>query len=228
MNIVDLIYPKKCLSCGQNGKYICRTCINKVGLIKQACIQCRKPAIDGITHVKCKRPLGLDACTSIWKYSGVIRKSLINLKYKFAYEIAKELADHIVTFLSKKNIKLPNKAILVPIPLHKLRKNWRGFNQVKKIGELVSQKMNWKYHPDLLVRKGIKRPQAELKRGERIANIRGVFTINPRYKKPNLLTTNYKILLFDDVFTTGATIKEAVKVLKRNKVKSVWGLTIAR
>lgn len=228
MGLVDFVFPIKCLDCGKRVRYICKACLNKVTKAKQVCIECKKPAIDGITHTKCKRPLGLDACTSIWKYSGVIRKSLISLKYKFAYQIAKELADYIVVFLSKKDIKLPNKAILIPIPLHKLRNNWRGFNQVEEIGKLVSQKMNWEYHPDILVRKGIKRPQAELKKDERAKNIRGVFSLNPKYKKLNLLTTNYKILLFDDVFTTGATIKEATKVLKRNKIKFVWGLTIAR
>jgi ComF family protein len=158
----------------------------------------------------------------------VIRKSLINLKYKFAYEIAKELADYAVLFLSKKDFALPKKTILIPIPLHRLRKNWRGFNQVKKIGELVSQKMSWKYLPDLLVRKTIKRPQTELKRNERTRNIQGVFSLNPKYNNPNILSTNYHLLIFDDVFTTGATIKEAGKVLKRNGAKQVWGLSVAR
>jgi ComF family protein len=228
MSIVDLIFPKKCFGCNRNGKFICEVCIRKVKLAKQICIGCEKPAIDGMTHVRCKRPLRLDACTSIWNYDGVIRKALINLKYKFAFKIAEELADNIASFLLKKNFVLPKEAILIPIPLHRFRANWRGFNQVEEIGKLVCQKMGWEFQPDILVRKKVRRPQTELKGDKRQQNIRGVFSINSKYKNSNLLATNHNLLIFDDVLTTGATIKEAGKVLKRNGAKQVWGLTIAR
>jgi predicted amidophosphoribosyltransferase len=59
---------------------------------------------------------------------------------------------------------------------------------------------------------------------ERKQNLEGVFTVNPHYD----LNSMHFVLLFDDVFTTGSTLKEAAKVLKRSGVKKVWGLTIAR
>ena len=87
MSLVDLFFPKKCLSCAKGGRYICEACLNKVKRARQICIECERPSIDGMTHTKCKRPWGLDACFSIWVYEGVIRKAFIKLKYKFAFAI---------------------------------------------------------------------------------------------------------------------------------------------
>ncbi len=198
----------------------------KVKRSAQICINCEKAAIDGMTHVKCKRPLGLDAFVSLWRYQGVIRQALLKLKYKFALEIANELVIHIDNFIQRNGLVFPNKPVLVPIPLHRLRSNWRGFNQAEKIGKLLSLRLNWEFMPDLLKRKRLTRPQTELKGRERRENVRGVFSLNPTHR--SLITENRSLILFDDVFTTGATIKEATKVLKRNGVKKVWGLTIAR
>ena len=90
MNLLDLIFPKKCLECGKSGQYICDVCMGKVSLYGAN-----------------------DSNYSIFKYQGVIRKAIISLKYKFAYDIADELTGRIVNslisnkfFLNKKNIDL--------------------------------------------------------------------------------------------------------------------------
>jgi len=178
-----------------------------------------------MTHVRCKRPWGLDGLVFLWPYEGVVRKALLKLKYKFALEVARELAKHTVNTLKERKVALPLQSSFVPIPLYWLRKNWRGFNQVEEVGKLVTKSMNWDFQPDLLVRKRLKRPQTDLKKDERTKNVQGVFSVkhhNSSFVIPD------SIILFDDILTTGATINEAAKVLKRNKVKQVWGLTIAR
>lgn len=68
------------------------------------------------------------------QYQGVIRQALIKYKYRFAKEISQELADSIKLFLEKKKIILPENLLLVTIPLHQRRENWRGFNQTEEIG----------------------------------------------------------------------------------------------
>ena len=226
MGIADFLFPKYCLNCKRQGHYICSSCIKRVGYLKNICIECQKPSVDGLTHTKCRRAWGLEGLISIWNYSGVIRQAILKLKYNFVFEVAEVLVDYIDQTLTRKNIAFPKDIILVTIPLHRRRKNWRGFNQVEKVGSLLAKRRGWQFLSDLLVRKKAGRPQTELKGRQRKENIIGVFNFNKKYK--SMIANPRLIILFDDVYTTGATIKEAAKVLKRNGAKRVWGLTIVR
>ncbi len=219
MSLVDLIFPKKCLGCGKANTYLCKECIEKARKEGFFCPYCERFSIDGKTHFQCRREYGLDGLTSIWRYEGVIRKAILGLKYKFAMEIAKELAEASIPQLNRSYFK---GYILVPIPLHWHRANWRGFNQAEEIGKILAKEMGWKFIPDLLIRKKSTTPQTELKGKERRKNTMDAFILNRKYK------TRGKILLFDDVITTGSTMKEAAKVLKKEGAEKVWGLTIAR
>jgi len=200
MNLLDLIFPKTCLECGQGGKYICEKCLDKV------------------------RRYGMNQDTiSIFKYEGVIRKAIIALKYKYSTEIAKELADICVRSLKKMNLKHKN-CLLVPIPLHWHRQNIRGFNQAEETGKLVAMGMGWKYYSNLLIKNISTKPQVGLRSSTRRENLKGVFSLNPGHS----VSKDRLLVLFDDVFTTGSTLKEASKVLNNEGVKKVFGLTIAR
>ena len=205
MNILNLIFPKKCLECGlpaqagKPGRYLCEDCVKKV------------PAGGWANR----------EVYSVWRYEGVIRKAIIALKYKFVTGVANELADCCVQKLYASRFSLFT--ILTPIPLHWRRQNFRGFNQSLEIGKIIAQKMGWKFIPDLLVRKKSTTPQVELKGPARRTNLRNVFSLNTKYQ---ILNTNY--VVFDDVMTTGSTLMEAAKVLKKAGVSKVWGLTLAR
>lgn len=230
MNILDLVFPKKCLECGlpaqagKEGRYICFSCLSKVKLAKPICPECEKPSVDGVVHFKCKRKLGLDGLISIWEYDGVIRRAILALKYKFALEIAKELSFLATEKLSA--ISRRPEATLVPIPLHWYRRNWRGFNQSEEIGKLIAKELGWKFIPDLLIRKKATTPQTELKAEDRISNIKGVFAVNPIYQPSDII--HQPLILFDDIWTTGSTLKEACKFLKRKALGEVWALTLAK
>ena len=95
---------------------------------------------------------------------------------------------------------------------------------MEEIGERVARKMRWEFMPDLIVRRKNSLPQTELKRKERVENVKGTFLINKKYRplRPRPL------LLFDDVWTTGSTIREAAKTLKKAGAREVWGLTITK
>ena len=202
MNLLDLIFPKKCLECGKSGQYICDVCMGKVSLYGAN-----------------------DSNYSIFKYQGVIRKAIISLKYKFAYDIADELTGRIVNSLISNKFFLNKKNILIPIPLYRSRQNWRGFNQSELIGEKLSKQLGWKFAPDLLIRNKNTIPQVGLRGSVRRSNLSGVFCVSSNY---SLLTLNSSLLLFDDVFTTGSTINEAKKVLKEAGFYNINSLTIAR
>ena len=226
MGLVDLIFPRSCLSCGNQGRYVCDSCIKKVPSPKLVCPECQRPSIDGFTHIKCKRTLSLDGIISIWCYQGVVRTALLKLKYAYAREIATEISVYTNYQLDKFLIALPKNPTLVPIPLYFLKENLRGFNQTEILGKAMAMRQTWKFVPDLLLRKMLKKPQAELKGDERKENIKGVFALNSFYQP--LITNHQSLILFDDIYTTGSTLKEACKVLKRNGANVVWGLTIAR
>lgn len=223
MDVFDLIFPRKCFGCGKEGKYVCSACLAKVKTPRPICPMCERPAIDGMTHSKCKTSLGLNGLISVWEYDGVIRRVILALKYKYATDVVEELVGYLVPKL--KSILVPSNYCLVPVPLHWYRKNFRGFNQSEEIGKLIAREMGWKFIPDLLMKKKSTTPQTELKGDERTENIKGVFSLNTNY---SLVPSAYSLVLFDDVYTTGSTLKEACKVLKRGGAKKVWGLTVAR
>jgi ComF family protein len=226
MGLLDFVFPKTCLGCDKEGVYICSDCLAKVRLAKPICPRCEKASIDGITHVKCARKYGLDGLISVWEYEGVVRKAILSLKYKYATGIATLLGSLFIGQLGSPDSKfrIPSPVVLVPIPIHWYRQNTRGFNQSVEIGRPVASAMNWKFSSDLLVRKKSTTPQVDLTGDERKQNLKGAFAVSP-----NVSTSLYPdVLLFDDVFTTGSTLKEAAKALKRAGVQKVWGLTIAR
>jgi len=112
--------------------------------------------------------------------------------------------------------------IITPVPLHKSRERWRGFNQASLLAEKIGKVMEWDFIPDLLVRTKYTLSQVRLKGDDRRINVENAFTLNTTYVIQN---TSY--VVFDDVVTTGSTLKEMAKVLKRAGAKKVWGLTLA-
>jgi len=113
--------------------------------------------------------------------------------------------------------------LVVPIPLYWHKENIRGFNQASLFGEKLSLKFNLLFSDKILVRKKNVPSQTKLTQKEREENVKGIFSVSP-----NIHNSLFNILLVDDVWTTGATLKEATRVLKEGGVKRVWGLTIAR
>ncbi len=224
MKFLDILFPKKCLNCGLGDKYICEKCIAKVSILNQICPYCEKSSIDGFTHVVCRKKFRLEGVFSLWRYEGVIRTAILNLKYKFATQIACELSYLMVSRL-KKFPFFSEKIILVPVPIYWLRENFRGFNQSQLIGKIVSKNLNWIFYSDILFRQKLRQPQTNLDKDERRENIKGVFLINKKYQE---FIKDKKVVLFDDVYTTGSTLKEASKILKKGGAKVVFGLTIAR
>lgn len=183
------------------------------------CSECDLPAFGAATHPKCKRAFGLDGLLSVFHYDGVIKKAIKLLKY----QLVSDCAQDVIHLIPKNTLNLvPQHLVLYPIPLHKNRLKWRGFNQAQVLGKYIAQKLEIEMVSGLLCRTNARTPQADInRRSLRLQNMRGVFTL----KSPQLPK---RILLVDDVYTTGATLKEATKMLKRNGVEVVWGLTIAR
>lgn len=219
MGIIDFVFPKICIGCGIEGKYLCQNCISKAKFMQPICPYCKHPSIDGVTHINCKKKLGLDGLVSVWGYEGVIRKAILALKYKYATEIGKEISEYL--FSSIQHLILPPVHTLTPVPVYWVKQNTRGFNQSIEVGGKLAEKMRLIFIPDLLMKTVQTKPQAELTGKERRENLKGTFILNENSDIPE------SVFVFDDVFTTGSTLFEAAKVIKRGGVKTVWGLTIA-
>ncbi len=234
MNILDFIFPKRCVNCGKIGKYFCSKCISRIKYVdKQICPVCSYPAIDGITHPRCKTRYSLDGLTSIFRYDGVVRSAVKSIKYRFVSDLSEEFISlipssyfQLITYNTSTILSVNSQlTILIPIPLHISRFHFRGFNQAEVLGRIFSQRLHIPIKADILkrIRKTI--PQVEMKdREKRLKNMDGVFAVNNLSMKK---WSNTTILLFDDVYTTGATLRSAANVLKRAGVKKVWGITLA-
>jgi len=223
----DFFFPVKCVGCGREGEYLCADCVNFLKTVEPICPHCKNLAPGGLRHFGCYTPHGLNGLTSIFEYCGVCQKTIIKLKYKFVEDLAETIVEMFLSFCGEDKGFVHfcrGDIVLVPVPLHWQRKNWRGFNQAEIVGKMIAQKLGFSFVPDLLIRKKKTKPQTKLKKKQRNKNIAGAFLIN---KELNI-NRKLSIILFDDVWTTGATLKECGKVLKRNGFKKVWGLTLAR
>lgn len=231
MFLLNLFFPEHCLGCGKEGAYFCVNCQEKIKPLNfQICPVCQQFSIDGLTHPSCQSKDSLDGLVVLFSYQGILKKALSKLKYYFVTSLVQELSELILEksklplVLSKK--ALGNKVILLPIPLFKQRQNWRGFNQTELLGRKIAKYYGWELRTDFLIRWKSTPPQVGLKSKQREVNLKEVFIFNPKIVINDFLKAD--IILFDDVWTTGSTLKEATKVLKKAGFKKVFGLTICR
>ena len=228
MSFLDFLFPEKCLGCGQTGKYFCEKCASKIELIdKPICPVCVNPSPFGQTHPRCQTRYAIDGLTSVFAYSGIIRQTIKQLKYRVHFDLAGDLVTLILNSIKvKPNFKLDlKKTVVVPVPLHRWRRDWRGFNQAGLLAKILARELDLSFCEDLLVRKHYTQPQTGLKKEDREKNVKNAFEVNRAYKT---YKTYKNVFLVDDVWTTGATMKICANLLKRNGFKKVWGLTVAR
>ncbi len=195
------------------------------------CPKCERVSIGGQTHQFCKRKYGLDGLWSLGIYRDPLKKVIQSLKYRRAFVLAANLTDIVLEYWAKYQpflfeiIKKDRGLgwVVIPVPLHWFRLNRRGFNQSGLIGRTLSKKLGLSYCEGLK-RIRYTKPQVRLKSQQRKSNIFNAFEISSSY---DLRTMNY-VLLIDDVWTTGSTLRECCYVLKQAGVKQVWALTLAR
>ncbi len=170
----------------------------------------------------CKTRYTIDGLTSFFHYDSIIQKAIKALKYRFVSDLATEF----VSLIPQSSFSLfPKASVLAPIPLHSARLRHRGFNQAELLGSLIVQRLKIPIRTDIIKRTRSTTPQVEMKdREDRLKNMSDVFSsLNSK-----LEAISSTIFLFDDVFTTGATMRAAANTLKREGAAFVWGITMAR
>ena len=236
MSFLNFIFPKRCVNCRSFGAYICVGCFSYVSFNETGtCIVCQRPALGGLTHPVCKTRYTPDGVFSSLVYKGVVKK----LVYKFKYnphltDLKTVLIDLFYEGVIQKEDffkSLNSSSALVPIPLHKSRSRKRGYNQSQILAQGLGRRLDIPVF-EYLERVKNTKTQVGLKKEEREENIKNAFRINPsaslKVGNKELRIKNFpRVFLVDDVVTSGATLKEAAKVLKRAGVKKVYGLTLA-
>lgn len=146
------------------------------------------------------------------------------------YDLVKEIADSLNVALEKQRLNISRLAdgrridFVMPVPLHRRRLKERGFNQSSLIANKISELTHKEVREDILVRKNLRRHQAQIKkRAEREKNIQNIFSC----LRPDLVIGKM-IMIVDDVATTGATLKECARVLKTAGAAKIFTFTLAR
>lgn len=208
---LDILFPKACLSCGAEGDYLCQDC--------QALLE-----ISGF-HRPHKTRILNDLYFPL-SYQNILARNLIQkFKYEpFIKELAQTFSDLIISHLQLQDNQLNfSDFIIVPVPLAKKRLKWRGFNQSEELAKYLGQYFKIPCHNDVLIKTQDTLVQADLEERERKENIKNAFL----HKNPEKVKGK-KILLVDDVYTTGSTMDEVGRILKNAGTKEITGIVIAR
>lgn len=227
--LAQLLYPKRCVRCRKAGDYICASCFAGIAFLEhQFCGMCQKGTIDGMTHPKCLTKYGIDGIFSAISYRGIVKKLLYQFKYSpylsdLKGVLGRLLCEGITQQEAFMHFLSGDICIIVPVPLHKARERMRGYNQSFLLAKELSIRLRI---PSInaLVRKIPTKPQFELKREERTKNIVNAFVVPEKFKEK---IKGKNIILVDDITTTGATLRECAKILKKSGARRVIGITLA-
>ena len=232
VNFLDFIFPKRCVLCKKQGSYLCENCFSYLSFdVKSLCLICNKASYNGLTHPACKSRYAIDGCFSALSYKKTVQKLIYNFKYKPYLTDLKNLLSElfyesiIQNEQFNRELKGPPSGgwIFVPVPLFSSKLKKRGYNQSEILAKELSKKFKIPFQ-NILERTRNTKTQVGLSNIDRKLNIKNAFSFNNQKS----VISNQSIFLVDDVVTTGSTLKEAAKVLKRNGVKRVIGLTLAR
>ena len=215
--IKNLFFPKYCLITGQKGALISKSALKYLEINQiQRCHICSRIVHRGFMHEECKEKSYLDGLIHFAIYDEKIEKLIEKGKYSNLSEVFVEIGIILKQFTNKL-YNLDNLAITY-VPLHKKKMKMRGYNQA----EIIAQQIGQSYQ--LIQRIRNTKTQVGMSKEERDANLINAFEPSEFLKNNNLK----KVLLIDDVYTTGNTMNLCSKVLKENGVEEVFGLCFAK
>lgn len=226
--IKSLLFPNdlKCDICGKeissgNRKVLCDECMKKLPIIFRGCVKCGEK-IDGEYDVcyTCKHSFrDFDKNFSVCEYTGLAKQMVWSLKYENQKYLAGTIAVFLVEKIINENVKFD---ILTCVPTSAKNKKKRGYNQAELIAREVAKLLKCNFCSDVLYRVKENFSQVELSAVERAKNIENSFIVQNRS-----VVKGKTILVVDDVLTTGATMSECAKMLKKAGADKVFGITFA-
>ena len=225
--VINLFIPPVCLICHEalaEGKSVlCEACTLQLNTISSNyCPKCGTPMPEEACDTCAQTEFSFDFARSVFRYSEGMKQLIHELKYNRRLKVAGFLAEGMVEYLQA-HPEFKDFDSISAVPLHTVRKRERGFNQSELIARHIARRLNLHYISPVQ-RSRYTSSQTRLHRDDRLGNLKGAF--KPERKTPKLL--NRRIILVDDIFTTGSTINEVSGVLKASGSLQVAGLTAAR
>jgi ComF family protein len=237
--LVDWLYPPRCRACagrihGRDAEYFCSVCRSQVQIVAHPlCPICGRPFPDasGDDHTcgPCLTREPQYTRARAWacypreeSEEHPLRQVVQRFKYGCKVSLGKPLG-RLLALGCRDFIQGSHFDLILPVPLHPKRLRWRGFNQSALLARQVSRAYGVPMDPFVLLRTKETLPQTQLSEEERRRNVRGAFELNPQRS-----VDGKKILLVDDVYTSGATVNECSRMLNRADAEEVTVLTLAR
>ena len=226
MGVLDLLYPARCPVCHgiiRGRGRVCNLCRKRLPYIREPrCKKCGKE-IDRPEQEYCRDcqrfSHGFDLGAAVFAYDDIMRRSISQFKYHNRREYADFYAEEMQECCSH-FLKQARPDVILPVPLHRHKKRQRGFNQTELVAKKLGKRMQVPVDTGYLIRKEKTTPQKELTRQQRKANLRKAFALTERKSEYS------RVLIIDDIYTTGATIDAISELLKENGTKYVFFLTI--
>lgn len=218
---IDIIYPPICGGCARKGTRWCRECESKIEIISQPiCPLCGHPQEAQKICSRCHHLQPNYRHLRSWaNFTGGLRNAIHRLKYHRDISLAEILSRPLIELIAQLNWSID---IIVPVPLSSDRQKSRGYNQSALIALPVALGLDMRYQPKSLIRVKDTNSQVGLSLRQRYANVSGAF------ESETAIVNEKRILMIDDVVTSGATLNECAKALLNAGARDVYAVTIAR
>lgn len=227
--ILDCLLPISCLGCNTDEQWICPTCLSKIKTLQEnLCPICEKvPTPNGKTCFACKTKSPLDGLLVCCSYKeNIISKSIHALKYKFISDLHQPLGKIMIQKILSSSLPLPD--CLIPVPLHSKRLRWRGFNQSLLLAQYVGKNLTPGFDIPILENALFRNKNTQAQMGIKNYQQRKRNLVNAFSVLKNKKIKGKTVTLIDDVATTGATLFECAKTLKKSGARKVFAVVIAR
>ncbi len=230
--LLDMLYPRSCIGCGKASpetfSYICWDCwSDSLPVEPPFCNVCGDPVAGAIDHeftcyaCSAEKP-SFEAARSVVRYDGAVGEALRRLKYEKALWLAPDLAELLRNGIHAEYPGLEFDWI-VPVPLYHVRRRERGYNQSAVLSFELARRIGGKTRSGLLRRIRPTSTQTHLTASQRLSNVQNAFQT-----RREAALAGRRVLVVDDVMTTGATVNACAKALKKGGAKTVHVITVAR
>lgn len=224
--LLDLLYPPRCPVCDGILPWrekICPECRQKLPYVPgKRCRKCGKPVED--FEILCddcrKTPHSYDEGRGVFLYNDVMKQTMIRLKYKHRREYGRTLGE-LVFEAERTAVMRWRPEAVVPVPIHRKKLDTRGYNQAEEIARPIAEAAGVPLLTDLLIRTRQTEAMKSLSPEERRQNLTGAFALGKETKK-----LPERVILVDDIYTTGATIDACAQVLKQAGTRHVFFLAV--
>jgi len=217
----DALWESECLGCGRPQDRLCTSCVSRLPRALPSCIGCSRTNRDGRTCIRCTHTWPVHTLIAAHPYTNsVVTSSIRSFKYRLEYRLAHSFAKSMTAALREQT---PIQPLVIPVPLHKNRKRWRGFDQAAILAKAIACTTLFSYAEPLLRVRNTPQQAKAPNRVQRLEAMQDAF----RVVQPELVTDR-NVILVDDVCTTGSTIGACASALHQVGVQSVTALVYAR